>query len=134
MMTKYTYTPSSRLLSTHEKERISWAEALESGKFTQHTGSWCGEEDSQNNESCCLHVLACVVLNNGEWQHNSVMSDVENQNTMVTHMIDAVAAERSGRQYNFVALNDDEHFTFDQIAQIIRGNPVTIEREIRGVK
>lgn len=133
-----TFRPNEDLLSkVSEAERIRWAEALESGEYVQGMESlafWKHEEGKPHNEPtlchCCLGVLAHIqghelnpedpqpLLGDGNTLDGVDMEDISA----------AVYDDDSGVSHltAFYNLNDDHRLTFAEIAQLLRGNSVSV--------
>lgn len=114
------------------KERLTlWAEALESGEFAQCTGSNLRIEfdiptQQEKRSYCCLGVANEVAWRNGlagrpEVDHGADMLDFARDwyGLGSTNPILAQLSQDAGH-YTAIELNDNEGWTFTQIASAIR--------------
>ena len=133
------FVPHEDLLALDEKERIRWAEALESGDYKQGTGALfdpkCGY--------CCLGVWESI---NGATDSQmatcsrpstmelraggaeaTLIDDGRPESVFAAKKEDKIGDEVSYFPLRFMSLNDSIGMSFDQIAQILRGNSVEVE-------
>ena len=117
-----TYTPTPELLALDEAGRIKWAEALESGEYTQ------GFTRLFRDGKCC--PLAVLALANGVAE--SLLSSADRYQHIpnlgcddIFHLQFAIQS-CSLDHFKVWDLNDNHRLTFPQIAQLLRGNPVSV--------
>lgn len=111
-----------------------WVKALRSGKFTQGKGNLVSK-DAEGKSHCCLGVLCAI----SPWKNTYDRMGGEDKNAytppqvmkwaglgnkrgVVPHPNSTVV----GLTTNLAKLNDDEKFTFDQIADVIEKNYVEL--------
>lgn len=101
-----------------EQEKTDWAAALRSGEFYQYEGSLMDRRSTADKLSlCCIGVKAIKEL--GESKFRGIVS------VSPETMDDAYKASNltPREQGFFIRLNDNEHFTFEEIAQVIENVP-----------
>lgn len=110
--------------------KAQWLEALRSGKYKQTTRALCELNDDGTYGYCCLGVL-CDIVAPGDWQGAEVMNMTDGQHRYRRHLSHAsmpstdviVAAGLHHSQSDKLAiLNDEEKYTFEQIADYIEQN------------
>lgn len=116
------YRPTTELLALNEADRMKWAEALESGKYSQ-----CNSELFNGSGYCCLGVWERINGHTDEGlskrglptslDNPTRIDDVLPQAIWVTHT-------SGGLPLYFPNLNDTYDFSFAEIAQLLRGNEV----------
>ena len=118
-------------------QRQVWAKALRSGTYEQFFTRMC--DPTKFGTACCLHVAA-IEVDNIKWEDGfyallggggKIKSFGTPCNLYVTAPFANHAAEagfacfdENGIVYGFVEMNDELHFTFDQIADILEGKEV----------
>ena len=127
-MPTITFTPTEELLAIDEAWRLEWAEALMTSK--QHKFSMCNGDDTAH---CCLCVLERLhEAEKGNYIGQGLPSSMHRPPTLTPdgrlpeHM--RVAADQNGEPYHPAQLNDS-YLTHPQIAALLRGETVTIEKD-----
>lgn len=93
------------MLSEQDKQdRIKWAEALESGEYEQGQNRL---HDFVENTYCCLGVAEKIGL--------CKVRDAR-------YSVHPFASFNDHDLYNFVVLNDERGYSFEQIAEVIRSS------------
>lgn len=112
-----------------------WVKALRSGKFKQGKGNLVSK-DHEGKAHCCLGVLCAI----SPWKNTyDRMGDEENKNAYTPEKVmkwadlgdkrGVVPHPNStiiGLTTNLTKLNDEEKFTFEQIADVIEKNYVEL--------
>lgn len=135
---------------------LKWAEALESGQYPQATGALAAYLHTDNDEPptigyCCLGVACIIAANNGidltnHTNHNDPTHDDDTTDHNLFWFADhdsdlpeavqqwlgiddsdpqLITADGSTRRA--ITLNDDNHYTFTEIAAAIRRTYLTNE-------
>lgn len=111
--------------------QMAWVEALESGKYKQGT-LWL----KADGKYCCLGVL-CELAGLAYNEHTLAFTDGEEPQTDVLpqSLVDRIGLrDKSGgfrtsqwdESSSLIGLNDDDRFTFKQIAEFIRSDPSNV--------
>lgn len=97
----------------NKENMLKWAEALESGEYRQHIGSY---GDGESEGYCCLHVAYRLFEgHNIDWNDERFNVDAFHiTNTLRDHLYPKLQTD------TYAGLNDIEQLSFNQIAQVIR--------------
>lgn len=124
-----TFTPSTALLEARNNPEDlvildKWADALETTKLKQATDAMA----NCDNSACCLQVLELTMGNAPIEEVHTIDCSYPTELYDSATQLSGVCAEdlRPVQGRSFMDLNDDDNLTFKQIAQLIRGNEVTI--------
>lgn len=102
--------------SSVSERRLAWAAKLESGEYAQGTG----ELRVSDTNFCCLGV-ACDLYDNTKWsQSDTLVWDYEDKVASPPKGVVEFYAFTAEEISHFAILNDDEQFTFAQIAERVR--------------
>ena len=118
-----TYKPTEELLALDESERIRWAIDLECGEFDQGKGKLF-----DGKRYCCLGVWEWINGTEDEEIFDRGIPSMLNNPPRIGDVLPCsiyCAEVDSGDVFTFFALNDNQQFTFKEIAQLLRGNNVT---------
>lgn len=105
-----------------KSNRLLWAKALRSGKYKQ--GKGCLEKD---NKFCCLGV-ACKLFHtktkvyidgNIEYDYSLLHLSIYTANLLGITVIGTLKNPIGDDCFHLESLNDDKHYTFSQIADLI---------------